>query len=82
MVEFTSHKILYENINIIIKPEHGDVALKLHMDYKNDSREGYDLCPVFWYLHRHTDGRLYRVTIVMTFRDACGKAMEKMRGLF
>ena len=79
---FTSHQILFEYINIIIKPEHGDVALKLHMDYKNDSREGYDLCPVFWYLHRHTDGRLYRVTIVMTFRDVCGKAMEKMRGLF
>ena len=75
---FCCHEILFEYINIIVKPERGSGPLQLHMDYENGQHDGYKKCVVFWYLHRH-EGELYRVTMVMAFRKRCDESIRKIR---
>ena len=46
---FPDHEILFDYINIIVKPEMRN-TLWNHMDYMNDNRTGYTHCSVLWYL--------------------------------
>ena len=74
---FPSHpSIKIEYINFIVKRWDGG-TLWNHMDYYNDGRKDYSYCPVYWYLHE-CEGVTYRVTIVMTFRNFCGVAADKL----
>jgi len=74
---FPDHEILFEYINIIIKPEMGNTLLN-HMDYMNDNRTGYTHCCVLWYLTKWKEIQ-YRVAIVMTFRYHCGAQITSIR---
>ena len=74
---FPDHEILFEYINIIIKPEMGNTLLN-HMDYMNDNRTGYTHCSVLWYLTKWKEIQ-YRVAIVMTFRYHCGAQITNIR---
>ena len=55
-----------------------DVKLHRHMDYKNDSRHGYNHTFVYSYF-RYIAGVEYKVSMVMTTRQNAGSAMERFR---
>ena len=74
---FPDHEILFEYVNIIVKPEMGN-TLWNHMDYMNEFRTGYTHCSVLWYLIE-CNGVWCRVAIVMTFHHHCVAQITNIR---
>ncbi len=64
----------WEYIGITVR-KGNDILLK-HMDHKNDAREGYQHMAVYSYLYKW-NGEVYRVTLVLTFRQTVGSLVQK-----
>jgi hypothetical protein len=68
----------YEYINISLREVTKINTLQKHFDSKNDSRDSYGQSLVYSYFVNH-DNKVFKVTIVMTFRSAIGSIMDKIK---
>jgi hypothetical protein len=69
-----SEMIVWEYVGFIARLTTKTDRLAMHLDLKNDAREGYDICCTYSYV---LDG--YRVTIVLASRQDWGSIMERTR---
>jgi hypothetical protein len=69
-----SEIIVWEYVGFIARLTTKTDRLAMHLDLKNDGREGYDICCTYSYV---LDG--YRVTIVLASRQDWGSIMERIR---
>ena len=65
----------WEYFDILITTN--NVALHRHMDYKNDSRPGYDHTFVYSFSGL-VDGTEYKISVIMTTRCDVGSAVERI----
>ena len=53
-----------------------NIVLPKHIDSKNDSRKGYNLCVVYSF-YKNIDDLEYKVSVIMTTCSAVGTAYDK-----
>ena len=70
---------IFEYVDIVLRS--ADERLNMHMDHKNDWREGYNHVAVYSYLSADDEGHDFRVAIICTFRSSMGSVMDRIRQL-
>ena len=70
---------IFEYVDIVLRS--ADERLNMHMDHKNDWREGYNYVAVYSYLSADDEGHDFRVAIICTFRSSMGSVMDRIRQL-
>jgi hypothetical protein len=67
---------IFEYVDIALR--RADERLNMHMDHKNDWREGYNYVAVYSYLSAD-QGHDFRVAIICTFRSSMGSVMDRIK---
>lgn len=67
-------QIKWEYIGIIAREVGATDLLAMHLDGKNDRRDGYEHCATYSFIHNG-----YRITIVMASKQDWGSLMERVR---